>query len=88
MTKLIGLRVSEVRFQNVNFTLLTGNIFGATYHYHLFFKLGQKLFAPTPLEKWVIIVTKRDSDGIENLIKVMQKVSTPLGFNISRPSEV
>jgi len=46
---------------------------------------NQKLLHPESLHKWILIVTHRDADKVPNLIKTMQKVSGPLGFNIAQP---
>ena len=50
--------------------------------------VGARLVTCTPLNTWVLIVPQRDAGGVDNLLKTMQTVSRPLGFNISQPAEM
>ena len=40
-----------------------------------------------PLTKWVIIAPARDMPNLGGLIQTMQKVATPMGFQISPEKE-
>jgi len=41
-----------------------------------------------PLSNWAILVPQRDAQNVDNLVKLMQQVSRPLGMNIRPPSEI
>lgn len=48
----------------------------------------QKLFRPESINKWVLVATQKDSQNAANLVRTMQKVATPLGFNIRQPEMI
>ncbi|ODM95772.1 Protein aubergine, partial [Orchesella cincta] len=47
---------------------------------------SQKMMVVQRLARWAIVVTSRDSQGVQNLVGVMQRVSTPLGYMIAPPN--
>jgi len=40
------------------------------------------------LKGWVIICTERDAQGVDNLVRTMQRVAGPLDFKLAQPLDV
>lgn len=49
---------------------------------------SQKMLTAVNLAKWVVIVPQRDAGGVDNLVKLLIRVSSPLNMRISNPLEV
>ncbi|OXA45717.1 Protein piwi [Folsomia candida] len=51
------------------------------------FRTNQMLLAK-PMQRWAIVYPNRDSDGIDNLLRTMDRVGRPLGFPVGNPIQV
>jgi hypothetical protein len=40
------------------------------------------------LQKWALLVPQRDATGVDNLVKTMTKVGSPLNMKVSNPMEM
>ena len=89
---------SEVRFYNcfdfcinISFffklTCSTFSIFHFIYFlYNLF--VERSMLSCVDLKGWVIICTERDAQGVDNLVRTMQRVAGPLDFQLAQPLDV
>ena len=46
------------------------------------------MLSAVEMKQWVVLVPQRDAPGVDNLVKTMAKVSTPLSMKIANPKEV
>lgn len=49
---------------------------------------GSQLVSNVSLNKWVLIVPQRDANNVDNLVRTIQQVSRPLGFNVANAIEM
>jgi len=46
------------------------------------------MLSTVALKKWIMVVPQRDAANLDNLIRTMIKVASPLNMNIAQPLEM
>ncbi|XP_035709089.1 piwi-like protein Siwi [Folsomia candida] len=64
----------------------SGNVSFETADWTMAFRTNQMLLAK-PLRRWAILYPSRDAEGIDNLLRTMDRVGRPLGFPVCNPMQ-
>ncbi|RWS16906.1 piwi-like protein 1 isoform X1 [Dinothrombium tinctorium] len=49
---------------------------------------NSSLLEAKPIERWVLVFTKRDAIKADEFIRMMQQVARPMGFNLANPKKI